>query len=682
MNGMIDRNPRVSIIIPVFDQADLTRQCLASLRQHTPAGECEVIVVDNGSRDETPGLLREWSAGSDDHRVVTNRENLGFARACNQGAAAAKGEYLLFLNNDTEVTPRWLEPLTRTLDLDRRVGAVGSRLLFPDGTIQHAGVAITLAETPHGPVLGGRHLCYRKPADFHGASKPQILRCLTAACLLVRREAFAQVGGFDEDYWNGNEDVDLCLKLGEAGWQLVYRPESVVVHHESQSGEERWSRCDENVARLNERWRDRITPDYYVSEGSIQPAPDFSLRAYVSPRLTCPVCTDEPVRASVVVLTHNALDYTRRCADALLRFTSPRDEILFVDNGSDDGTVEFLRELAAEDGRCKVILNGENLGFAAGNNRGLAAARGEYLVLLNSDVVVTDGWLDRLIAAAENNPQAGIVGPVTNRIAGAQRLQQVEYNEETLAGLGEFAATVSRRHAGEDHVALWVVGFCMLIKREVLERLGGLDERFGRGNFEDNDYCLRAFLAGYQNLIATDCFVHHFGSRSFAAARVDYQQSLERNWELFKEKWHIPQEIPYGGKIDLDPILLRGFDPVLHFEPLPDGSVLSRVPPADWEREQWLSRGEEYYQQGWFRDAERLFREALAWAPADSRAANDLACALWEQGRAGEAVALLEAALSRDHDDVDVLHNLEQMRAAMPAPAAAPDTVTVAPPPA
>ena len=682
MSERTDRNPRVSIVIPVFNQVEMTRRCLAALRENTDLTACQIVVVDNGSRDGTA----DWLAGEagDGLAVITNPENRGFAVACNQGAAAATGEYLLFLNNDTEVQPGWLEPLVRTLDLDRRVGAVGGKLLFPDGTIQHAGVAITLAETPQGPVLGGRHLCYKKPADFHAADRPQVLRCLTAACLLVRRDAFAAVGGFDEGYWNGNEDVDLCLKLGEAGWLLVYRPESVVVHHESQSGEERWSRWDANVARLNERWRDRITPDYYVDPGNVTPAADFAIRTYAEPRLTCPACDADGIRASVIVLTHNALEYTRRCADALLRFTGPRDELIWVDNGSEDGTPEFLRDLAAEDRRCRVILNGENLGFAAGNNRGLAAARGDYLVLLNSDVVVTDGWLDRLIAAAENNPQAGIVGPVTNRIAGAQRLESVDYNEETLAGLGEFAAAVARRHAGEDRVALWLVGFCLLVKREVLERLGGLDERFGRGNFEDNDYCLRAFLAGYQNLIATDCFVHHFGSRSFAAAGVDYRLSLEANWELFKRKWHLPADTPYGGTVDLDPILLRGFDPVLHFEPLPAESAVSPVPPAPWDIQRWIARGEQYFHDQWFDDAARLFREALAWSPGDIRAANDLACTLWEQRRHGEAVSLLEGVLARHPEAAEARANLEQMQAALagaeqtPAPAAGPVGATPA----
>jgi len=225
----------VSIIIPVYDKLDLTRQCLASLWEHTPGDRYEIIVVDNGSTDGTAEYLRELE-NEGLVRALIQEENLGFARACNRGAASARGRYLLFLNNDTEVTDGWLSPLVQTLDHDPYVGAVGSKLLFPDGTIQHAGVGLMLRDLASGQVLYGKHLWHAKPGDAFGAGKPLILRALTAACLMVRSDAFFQVVGFDEAYWNGNEDVDLCLKLGEAGWRLVYRPESVVVHYESQSG--------------------------------------------------------------------------------------------------------------------------------------------------------------------------------------------------------------------------------------------------------------------------------------------------------------------------------------------------------------------------------------------------------------------------------------------------------------
>ena len=129
----------VTIIIPVFNQSQYTKQCLEKLFANTDSDRFELIVVDNNSTDETPGLLLSFG---NKVTVITNSVNMGFASACNQGARAASGRYILFLNNDTEVQPGWLEPLVETLESDSGIGAVGSQLLYPDGRLQHAGVVI------------------------------------------------------------------------------------------------------------------------------------------------------------------------------------------------------------------------------------------------------------------------------------------------------------------------------------------------------------------------------------------------------------------------------------------------------------------------------------------------------------------------------------------------------------
>jgi GT2 family glycosyltransferase len=241
----------VSIIIPVFNRLDLTRQCLARISENTPAGMAEVLVVDNGSTDGTSDFLAaEHAAGRLVH--VRNTGNLGFARACNQGACLANGRQLLFLNNDTEVQPGWIQPMLDLLENDPRIAAVGSRLLYADGTIQHAGVA--LGELPGRDPLLAVHTYHRAPADLPAANQRRIYQALTAACLLVRRSDFEAVQGFDEEFWNGYEDVDLCLRMQDRGGWMVYEPASVVIHHESQSGPARFEKAGENVARLHRRW--------------------------------------------------------------------------------------------------------------------------------------------------------------------------------------------------------------------------------------------------------------------------------------------------------------------------------------------------------------------------------------------------------------------------------------------
>lgn len=256
----------VSIVIPVFNKCELTRACLESLDEHTTRRLAwEVIVVDNASEDDTPQYLTEASRRHDWLRVLTNEVNQGFARASNQGAAAARGGAILFLNNDTVALAGWLEPLFRTLYCDERIAAVGSKLLFPNGTIQHAGVYIADHRGQRDPFVA-IHNHLGGPADLADVNQRRVYPVLTGACLLVRCSAFMDVGGFDEGFWNGYEDVDFCLEINHRGGLCVYEPDSVLIHHESQSGHERFRRAQDNIRRLHAKWRSRIQPNYILHE--------------------------------------------------------------------------------------------------------------------------------------------------------------------------------------------------------------------------------------------------------------------------------------------------------------------------------------------------------------------------------------------------------------------------------
>jgi GT2 family glycosyltransferase/glycosyltransferase involved in cell wall biosynthesis len=254
---------RVSIIIPVFNQAYYTKQCLEKFYACTDSDSTELIVVDNHSTDETPGLLSSFGKAV---TVITNTVNMGFASACNQGARAASSRNILFLNNDTEVQPGWLEPLVETLERDSGIGAVGSQLLYPDGRLQHAGVVI-ISQKETCSLLPRHVFMGENPANVP-VDQPMCFQALTAACLILRKDDFDAIGGFDEAYWNGCEDVDLCFKLQQTGKKIVYQPESVVIHHESKSGQERMVAQPRNNARLRARWEQVILPDI-IQEGLI-----------------------------------------------------------------------------------------------------------------------------------------------------------------------------------------------------------------------------------------------------------------------------------------------------------------------------------------------------------------------------------------------------------------------------
>jgi GT2 family glycosyltransferase/SAM-dependent methyltransferase len=253
--------PPVSIIIPVYNNLELTQNCLESIRRHTPPELYELIVVDNASTDGTGRFLKQLSQEAR-LCLISNPANLGFARASNQGAVAARGQFLLFLNNDTLPTPGWLEELLRGVTDSPQVAAVGAKLLYPDDTVQHAGVVFS----ERGAVY---HLYRHFHRDHPAVNKERDFQVVTGACLLMRREVFFQAGQFDETFQNGFEDVDLCLKVRDLGYRIRYIPGAVVYHLESKTAG-RFAREADNARYLAAKWQGRLVPDdlrYYREDG-------------------------------------------------------------------------------------------------------------------------------------------------------------------------------------------------------------------------------------------------------------------------------------------------------------------------------------------------------------------------------------------------------------------------------
>ena len=214
---------RISIIVPVHDCRELTEACFESLTR-TVHCRHEVIVVDDASGAET----REYLAGLGGvFRVVRQDENLGFARSVNRGASLAEGDRLLFLNSDTVLTPGWLEPMLELLDSSPTVGAVGNVQVNPrNGLVDHAGVFFDLNGMP-------THAHKNRRYPPRGAFRER--KAASAACLLMRAKVFRDFSGFDQDYRNGMEDIDLCVRLCLAGFRILVSHRSIILHHVSQS---------------------------------------------------------------------------------------------------------------------------------------------------------------------------------------------------------------------------------------------------------------------------------------------------------------------------------------------------------------------------------------------------------------------------------------------------------------
>ena len=241
-------------------------------------------------------------------------------------------------------------------------------------------------------------------------------------------------------------------------------------------------------------------------------------------------------KVSVVVVTYNNLDLTKVCLDSLDRCSDyPELELIVVDNASADDTPDYLRAWAAAGGNRRVILNADNRGFAGGNNQGLAAASGDYLVMLNNDTHVTPGWVATLVGHLRRTPALGLLGPVTNNIGNEARID-IRYAdmEQMLQAAGDYTA----RHAGLLTPLHTAAFFCVAMPRHVYTKLGGLDEAFGIGMFEDDDYCRRVQQAGWQVACADDVFVHHHLSASFNQIKQEKRQAMfEQNKAIYEAKW-------------------------------------------------------------------------------------------------------------------------------------------------
>jgi GT2 family glycosyltransferase/glycosyltransferase involved in cell wall biosynthesis len=250
----LPEQPRASVIVPVYNQFHHTRTCLRALASCGDAAAFEVIVVDDGSSDETREQL-EPLAGLRYHR---NAQNLGFIGACNAGAAIARGEYLVFLNNDTAVQPGWLDALLATFAQQRDVGLAGAKLVYPDGRLQEAGGIVFRDGS------GWNYGRFEDPADPRYNYVRDVDYC-SGAAIALPRALFERFGGFDPLYTPAYyEDTDLAFKVRAAGLRVLYQPASVVVHFEgvtsgtdtAGTGVKRYQVV--NQQKFLDRWRDAL----------------------------------------------------------------------------------------------------------------------------------------------------------------------------------------------------------------------------------------------------------------------------------------------------------------------------------------------------------------------------------------------------------------------------------------
>lgn len=504
------RRYQVSIIIPVFNKIEYTVKCLQALEANTPKElQYEVIIIDNASTDATPDVLAELEG---DVTVVRNEKNLGFARACNQGAKIARGDYLVFLNNDTEPQPGWLEALLSRAQ-DERVGVVGAKLLYPDGTVQHAGVGI--ADDPiMGVNLAPYHIYRYLPGDLDATNKPRDLQAVTGACMLIPMPLFQVIAGFNEVYYNGYEDVDLCFRVRSLGYRVVYEPKSVLIHHESISGPERFRKVSDNIILLNSYWSGRVKldeQDIYLSDGVfarfVKNGEQWRRELKAFPDV------------SLILMVKNEWDVTQRCLDSLVKWTSTPIELVLIGQKILDEQYDRISSIARGQGFIVKIISAHNVALPEGITDGsvsgqavdLAALIGEYVVFMDDSCIVSEGWLEGLLKCVESHPLVGAVGPISNGSASERSIQYIASSAiDSNTTIREIAEMVRSSNEGRYASVKSLEPFCFLTKAWVLKELNLIGQISSSPDDEMPFSRLPAEMVkgGYQLRVAMDVYVY------------------------------------------------------------------------------------------------------------------------------------------------------------------------------
>jgi len=361
-----------------------------------------------------------------------------------------------------------------------------------------------------------------------------------------------------------NQDTGFgnMLPVGEGLFAFATMDDIVAAVEAIESDYERHSRAASEIAKeyfdssrvlgrlLEQVGMPRIAPGLVINVSSRRPTtlPPETERAVLEAPLPVSVVapSQAPAQVSVVVVTHNGLVFTRLCLESVLASLDvPPLEVIVVDNGSTDGTLDYLHRLAERDPRFCLINNGRNLGFAAAVNRGLAAAKGTVRVVLNNDTIVPPHALAGLIRHLDDR-SIGLVGPVSNEAATEA---EIDIAYDTYGGLMRAAEERQRLFSRRLLDVPVLTMFCIAFRQDLYERIGPLDERFEVGLFEDDDYSLRARKAGFRVVCAEDVLVHHFGEASFGdlVPSGRHASLLNANRHRFEEKWGQPWR-PHGRR--------------------------------------------------------------------------------------------------------------------------------------
>lgn len=483
----------LAIVMLGFNGIEHTRKAIESVQRNTPMPH-RFIFVDNGSTDGTLAYVM----GIPSVKTISLRANIGVACGKNEGIKEAlldnRIKYVCVLDNDTIVTPNWMDEM---MEVAREVptwGVVGPMTSFADGPqflLDCTGDPEDVAKT-----VAIREPKFTRVERVHGF------------CMLIKSDVLRNIGSFDISFGPyGNEDHDFCIRSRQYGGEIIVSNKAYVEHA---------GRASFKTSGRGMDWHGilRTSNGRFKNKWKIEPA----LSAPAVPSATksllpqSPAMTSKNPRVSIIILTHNRLDMTKECLESLAKYTT-NYQLIVVDNNSSDGTVDYVRNRFPQ---ASFIKNDKNLGVSKGRNQGIRASACEFLVLMDNDVIVKDGWLDELFGPIKNG----------NDISGIEAWR-LDKNHAACH------KCVSQSESFD-----YLGGACCLFKRKVFQQVGLLDEGFSPAYYEDPDICVRAKAAGMGLAWVPTHKINHrehstlvFGQKDF-----NYNEALSKSYGRFAAK--------------------------------------------------------------------------------------------------------------------------------------------------
>lgn len=497
---------KFSVIIPTHNRPETLSKAINSI-VYQKYKNYEIIVVNDAGND-VGEIINQFP--KENIKYVSLQNNLGLAGARNEGLKYVTGDYICFLDDDDNFLPDHFDTILKHLNDNYKI-------YYTDA------YRSTYKYIDNENWLISRYVPYSIDYD---KNKLFIANISPFNCFVFKRDVFNEF--FFDNSYKVLEDWELLLRISQK-YDFLHIPiitanVNLVIGKESLTS---------NKQELFKKFRDKIYKQYSFQISKI-PNKEKIIQEFnkiweqdFSP--THPL-------VSIIVLTYNNRQFTEQFLLSLHNSTNVIFELILVDNNSSDGTQKLLLNIQKQNPEIvKIILNEKNLGFPKAVNQALKMAKAEYVLIANNDIIVTKNWLERLVRLAEKDEKNGVIGVLSNEVSG---IQKIDVNYVTLDQMKLFAEEIAKNNNGQFIEFPRVTFLCTLLKRKLIDKIGGLDERFSPGNFEDDDYCIRALLAGYKCLVAKDVFVHHFGSKSFTAdGQSKYLNLLETNRQKFIDKW-------------------------------------------------------------------------------------------------------------------------------------------------